>query len=123
MTHITIQELSTRKSTLSAALLVAGACIGGGMLAMPIQTAEAGFFPSLFMMGLCWIFMTFTGLLLVEATLWMKDRAHFSTMTTTFLGKWGNAICLIVYLFMNYASLVAYTAGGAALLDQWVQDL
>lgn len=116
-------EITSQKSSLSAALLVAGACIGGGMLAMPIQTAEAGFWPSLLMLGLSWVFMTFTGLLLVESTLWMKNRAHFSTLTTAFLGRWGNALCLIVYLFMNYASLVAYTAGGAALLDQWMIDL
>ncbi len=120
MSQTATRELASQKSFLSAALLVAGACIGGGMLAMPIQTAGAGFFPSLFMLSLSWIFMTFTGLLLVEATLWMKNNAHFSSLTTTFLGKWGNAICLVVYLFMNYASLVAYTSGGAALLDQWI---
>lgn len=117
------QAITSQKSFLSAALLVSGACIGGGMLAMPIQTAEAGFWPSLLMLGLCWVFMTFTGLLLVESTLWMKDKAHFSSLTSAFLGKWGNALCLVVYLFMNYASLVAYTAGGAALLDQWIIHL
>lgn len=122
MSQAATAELPLQKSFLSASLLVAGACIGGGMLAMPIQTAEAGFFPSLFMLALSWIFMTFTGLLLVEATLRMKNNAHFSSLTTTFLGKWGNALCLIVYLFMNYASLVAYTAGGASLLDQWIVD-
>jgi tyrosine-specific transport protein len=117
------QTQTSARSWLSASLLVAGACIGGGMLAMPIQTAEAGFFPSFLAMSLCWIFMTFTGLLLVEATLWIKDKAHFSTLAMTFLGRWGKTLCLIVYLFMNYASLIAYTAGGAALLDQWAIDL
>ncbi|MCC6127922.1 MAG: amino acid transporter [Chlamydiae bacterium] len=120
MSQTTSAELPLQKSNLSATLLVSGACIGGGMLAMPIQTAEAGFFPSILMLALSWVFMTFTGLLLVEATLWMKNSAHFSSLTTTFLGKWGNALCLVVYLFMNYASLVAYTAGGANLLDQWI---
>ena len=83
------------------------------MLAMPIQTAEAGFFPS-FLAVLCsWVFMCFTGLLLVEATLWVKEGAHFSTLATALLGKTGRSISLVVYLFMNYTSLVAYTAGGA----------
>ncbi len=121
---VSVEQTKTKaRSWLSASLLVAGACIGGGMLAMPIQTAEAGFFPSFLMMGLCWVFMTFTGLLLVEATLWMKDKAHFSSLAITFLGKWGKTLCLIVYLFMNYASLVAYTAGGAALLNEWTANL
>lgn len=112
-----------KKSHWSASMLVSGACIGGGMLAMPIQTAEAGFFVSLAMLFICWLFMAFTGLLLIESTLWFKDNAHFSSMSMSLLGQGGRALSLSVYLFMNYASLVAYTAGGAALLDQWLHNL
>jgi tyrosine-specific transport protein len=108
-----------KKSYWTASMLVSGACIGGGMLAMPIQTAEAGFFVSFFMLVVCWIFMAFTGLLLVESTLWFKENAHFSSLAMGLLGRWGRAMSLGIYLFMNYASLVAYTAGGAALIDSW----
>lgn len=104
-------------------MLVSGTCIGGGMLAMPIHTAEVGFSPSLLMLLISWGFMTFTGLLLVEATLWFKGNAHFSSMSMSLLGSGGRNLSLIVYLFMNYASLVAYTSGGAALLAPWIQAL
>jgi tyrosine-specific transport protein len=33
---------------LKGALLVAGTCMGGGMLALPVQMSQGGFIPSLF---------------------------------------------------------------------------
>ncbi|MES2272690.1 MAG: aromatic amino acid transport family protein, partial [Chlamydiota bacterium] len=47
-------------------LLVAGTSIGAGMLALPVVTASGGFLPALFVYFLCWLFMTCTGLLLLE---------------------------------------------------------
>jgi tyrosine-specific transport protein len=72
-----------------ATLLVSGTCIGGGMLALPVITAPAGFFPSLVLMGACWVFMTLTGLLLIEANLWMEEGAHITTMASRLLGRFG----------------------------------
>lgn len=107
----------------TATALISGTCIGGGMLAMPIQTAEAGFFLSFLGLFVCWIFMTFTGLLLVEATLWIRNETHFSSLSRILIGNWVKVIALIIYLFMNYASLVAYTSGGAALVNLWGESL
>jgi tyrosine-specific transport protein len=45
---------------LVAALLVAGTCVGGGMLALPVETGVIGFFPSLLIMVISWGFMTMT---------------------------------------------------------------
>jgi tyrosine-specific transport protein len=121
MTTLTQSDSLSQKSHWSASLLVAGTCIGGGILAMPVQTAQAGFFPSFLSLLICWIFMTFTSLLLVESTLWMKNNTHFSSLTNAILGRWGKFLSLSIYLFMNYASLIAYTAGGAALISEWMQ--
>lgn len=97
---------------LSATFLVTGTTIGGGMLALPVATGLNGFFPSIAVMALCWFCMTFTALLLLEATLWFAEGAHMVTMTTTLLGPIGRIVSAIIYLFICYASLVAYTAGG-----------
>lgn len=103
-----------KKSTLSAVLLVAGTCIGGGMLALPIATGISGFLPSLLVMAICWFSMTATALLLLEASLWMEEGAHIITMTSTILGRWGRRLSWVLYVFICYASLVAYAAGGGA---------
>lgn len=97
---------------LSAIFLVAGTCIGGGMLALPVATGLAGFFPSLVVMLLSWLMMTLTALLLLEVSLWMEEGVHVITMSSRLLGPFGKAVSWVLYLFICYASLVAYTAGG-----------
>lgn len=98
--------------TFNALFLVAGTCIGGGMLALPISSSASGFWPSVLMMFIACIFMTITGLLFLEATLWMKKEAHVISLSKELLNKYGQGICWAVYLFIGYASLVAYTSGG-----------
>lgn len=97
---------------LSAIFLVAGTCIGGGMLALPVATGLAGFIPSLAVMLLAWLMMTLTALLLLEVSLWMEEGVHVITMSSRILGPFGKAVSWVLYLFICYASLVAYTAGG-----------
>ena len=102
--------------TISAIFLVAGTCIGGGMLALPVATAINGFIPSTLIMLCAWLAMTCTALYLVEAGFWMKnDEAHLISMSKTLLGKPGAYTSWILYLFICYASLIAYTAGGGML--------
>lgn len=97
---------------LSALFLVAGTCIGGGMLALPVATGVSGFMPSIVMMILCWVSMTLTALLLLEVSMWMEDGVHIISMTSRILGVPGKMVSWCLYLFICYASLVAYTAGG-----------
>lgn len=97
---------------ISAMFLVGGTCIGGGMLALPIATGISGFVPSLVMMTVCWLAMTISALLLLEVSLWMEEGAHIISMTSKILGPTWKAIAWLVYLFICYASIVAYTAGG-----------
>ncbi len=116
-------QTSTKSKLWPATFLISGTCIGGGMLALPVQLAEAGFGLSLLGLMLCWAFMTYTGLLLVEATLWVKNEAHFSSLSRILIGNWAKVIALVVYLFMNYVSLIAYTAGGVSLVSSWAKSL
>jgi tyrosine-specific transport protein len=99
-------------STLSALFLVAGTCIGGGMLALPVATGMSGFIPSIAIMFVCWLAMTITALLLIEVTLWMEEGVHLISMTSRILGVPGKVVSWCLYLFICYASLIAYTAGG-----------
>ncbi len=113
--------MTHKRSTLSAMLLVGGTCIGGGMLALPIATGISGFWPSIAVMALCCFAMTITGLLFLEATLWFEEGAHIITMTTKILGPWGKWISWILFLFISYASLVAYAAGGGVQLSLFLK--
>lgn len=116
-------EREVRKgSVISALFLVAGTCIGGGMLALPVATGVSGFLPSILIMLACWLAMTITALLLLEASLWMDEGVHLITMTTRILGVPGRVVSWCLYLFICYASLVAYTAGGGVQVATAFKD-
>ncbi|HEY4832508.1 MAG TPA: aromatic amino acid transport family protein, partial [Waddliaceae bacterium] len=106
------RRVGHKRSMMSATFLVAGTCVGGGMLALPIATGISGFLPSIAVMAMCWFVMTFTALLLLEVSLWMEEGVHIITMTSRILGPMGRAVSWLLYLFICYASNVAYTAGG-----------
>jgi tyrosine-specific transport protein len=113
--------MTQKGSVLGGALLVAGSCIGAGMLALPILTGLTGFFPSMGTLFVAWGFMTFTGLLLVEVNGWFKGPVNLISMSEEALGTKGKIAAWGSYLFLFYSLLVAYvTASGSifsAILD------
>lgn len=108
--------MSQKGSVFGAVMLVAGTSIGGGILAFPVVTGETGFIPSIVMMLFGWAFMTVSALFLVEASLWMEEGSHILTMTSRLLGPLGKGCAWLLFLFISYASLVGYIAGGGRLV-------
>lgn len=106
---------------LGGTLLIAGTTIGGGMLALPVLTSRAGFFPSTLIFILCWLFMTCTGLLFFELALAMKEEANIVTMANTTLGKAGKIFAWVVYLFLFYCLTLAYIVGLGNLITDFFQ--
>lgn len=106
--------------TLSGTLLIAGTTIGAGMLGIPLVTAKAGFLPALGITTAVWLFMMATGLLYLEATLWMHEGANVLSMSRRFLGKSGKVLAGLVYLFLYYCLMVAYFAAGAPIFGAFL---
>lgn len=104
-------------SVLGGTLLIAGSCIGAGMLGLPILTGFAGFYPSLLMFFAAWLFMTTTGLMLVEVNGWFAGPVHLTTMVEKTLGVVGKILTLLLFLFLFYALLIAYVAASGQHLS------
>lgn len=98
-------------------LLVAGTSIGVGMLAQPIETATGGFIPAILLYVLCWLFMLGTGLLILEACIWMPKNANLITLSSRLLGKWGKRACWILYLFLFSCLMIAHIEGGGGVVS------
>ena len=107
-------------SVLGGALLISGSCIGAGMLGLPVLLGLCGFLPSLFLLFGSFVFMTFTGLLVVEVNGWFKKRVNFITMVETSFGNGGRVLTWILYLCLFYSLLVAYFAGGGKILANFL---
>jgi tyrosine-specific transport protein len=93
-------------------LLIVGTSIGGGMLALPVSTAEVGFTNSIFFLFFCWLVMTAGALLILEVNLRLPAGSNMISMAKTTLGLPGQIIAWITYLFLLYTLLSAYISGG-----------
>lgn len=116
-------------SLLGGILLIAGSCIGGGMLGLPILTGLAGFVPSLALFFISWLFMLLTGLLLIEVNGWFSHKSNIISMASHTLGQVGKILSWTLYLFLFYALLVAYISGSSTIFSHffgfshWVSSL
>jgi len=110
-------------SVVGAALLFAGTAIGAGMLALPAETAPAGFIPSELSLLLCWLFTYTTSLVTLEASWFVgQDRerfpegAGFLSMSKATLGAGGELATAGLFWFLLTSIIVAYTSGGGKLV-------
>lgn len=100
---------------LGGILLVVGTTIGAGMLALPIATAQLGFFGSLVLLVSCWAVMTACAFIFLEVNLWLPPNTNLISMAGATLGKGGQAVTWIAYLVLLYSIISAYIAGGGDL--------
>lgn len=107
--------MSKPGSVLGGMLLIAGSCIGAGMLALPILTGLSGFFPSIFAMLASCAFMTYTGLLLVEMCGWDYGEVHILSLAKESLGEGGRLIGWVTYVCLFYSLLVAYVSASGSV--------
>jgi tyrosine-specific transport protein len=104
-------------------LLVAGTTIGAGMLALPLVTGFAGFIPTVCLFLIYWCYMTFTAFLMLEVNLWLGERVNLITMARKTLGRGGETVAWITYLFLLYLLTTAYLAGGGPILIDFITTL
>lgn len=101
-------------------LLIIGTSIGGGMLALPIATAQLGFINAILALIVCWAVMTASALLILEVNLWHTINSNLISMAKTTLGLFGQIVAWISYLLLLYALLAAYISGGGDFLQHFL---
>lgn len=115
-------NLSDRSSrTLGATLLIAGCCIGAGMLGLPLVSLAPGFVPTVFMFFISWVFMALTGLLILEVNLRFGTGINLMTMAEKSLGKTAKYLVAFLFAFLFYCLLVAYISGTGAFILEFAQ--
>lgn len=125
---------------MGASLLFAGTAIGAGMLALPAETLDSGFIPTLSGLIICWIFTYTTSLATLEAS-WMALQlssaarstdassseagggSSFLSISRRALGMPGEIVTGVLFWFLLTAIVVAYTAEGGQLTSQIVDEL
>ncbi|MFC3908118.1 amino acid permease [Legionella dresdenensis] len=106
----------SKSKLIGGILLIVGTSIGGGMLALPVSTAEVGFTNSIFFLVTCWLVMTIGALLILEVNLRLPAGSNMVSMAKSTLGLPGQIIAWISYLLLLYTLLAAYISGGSDVL-------
>lgn len=109
--------------TLGSILLVAGTQIGAGMLALPITTAKGGFFYSILLFIISFLFMLLTLFLLLEANLYEESfEANIISMAKKRLGTFGQFVAWFAFLLLLYSVAAAYITAGGSLVAKLLQE-
>lgn len=102
--------------------MIAGTTIGAGMLALPLKTAAGGFFPSFVLFVMCFLFMTYSVFILLEANLMSEHpQANFISMAGERLGKGGQIAAWISFLLLLYSVSAAYMSAGGSLITALIE--
>mmetsp|Transcript_8440 Transcript_8440/g.31117 ORF Transcript_8440/g.31117 Transcript_8440/m.31117 type:complete len:621 (-) Transcript_8440:2985-4847(-) len=126
------EEVHTQGSVLGAIALVVGSSVGGGILALPVETAPAGFWPSASLLMGSYVFLSLEALLIAEVNIaCMKEKEQFpdryasqpghvisfKEMAERTLGKGASRFVSMIYLALSYTLLVAYIAKSGDILS------
>lgn len=104
-------------------LLISGITIGAAMLALPISTGMAGYWPALVIFVACWLLMYWTACLLLEVVLSFKSEVNLISMAQKTLGPVGAGVAWCGFLLLLYALLAAYMTGSGPLFAECYEDV
>ena len=117
-------EIKNSKSRLiGSACIIAGTCMGAGMLVLPLITAATGFVTASVLLILVALLMMATAFLIIEVNLHFAPGVNFGNMAKGTLGRWGQVVSWFSFLLLMYALTAAYTSQASTLLGLWLGDI
>ncbi len=96
-------------------LLVAGTCIGSGMIALPLVLAKLGIIPSAVLMVLTWLLMYYTSLVNLELNLQAGKGMSLGALGKHFSGPIAASIGKLSLKLLSYALLAVFLYAGASI--------
>lgn len=121
------QAMRNEGSVVGAAALISGCCIGAGILALPTATAPSGFLPSSAALGIAWLYMTISGLLIAELCINRMGQTGrlgvgLLELYKTNLSSTLSFVGIAAYLFLHYAVMTAYVSKGSENLATFLNS-
>ncbi|MFI0434688.1 MAG: amino acid permease [Parachlamydiaceae bacterium] len=111
-----IGRLNMKK--LGAILLIAGTCIGSGMIALPMVLAKIGLIPSLILMIIIWAFVYYTSLINLELNLQIGQGLPLGELGKRLSGKGAELIGIGSLKILSYSLLAVYIYGGSSIVQK-----
>lgn len=108
---------------LGSILLVAGCCIGAGMLGLPMAILSFGFLPSLIPLFFAWGYMNLSGCILLECYQGLNENIHLMGLFERTLGTWGKIACFFLFSILFYSILTAYISGTSIIISDAISQI
>jgi len=106
------------KRKTGAMLLIAGTCIGSGMIALPLVLAKLGIILSVALMLVVWFVMYYTSLINLQLNLSAGHGLTLGSLGRLFSGKYAEWIGIISLKLLSYSLLAVFIYGGASILKE-----
>lgn len=109
--------MKKQPSLFGGACIIAGVCVGAGMLGLPASGAGAWTIWTIIAITFTMLVMTFSGWLLLDVYKDYDLRASFNTVTQNILGNKMNVINNIAVYFVGGILLYAYITASGGILE------
>ena len=110
------------KKQTGAIMLVAGTCIGSGIIALPMLLAKIGIIPSIILMLVMWYVVYYTSLVSIEMNLQAGSGTTLGGLAKKYSGKIAEAIGTISFKILSYALMSVYIYGGTSILQKMLES-
>lgn len=107
---------------IGAILLVAGTCIGSGMIALPMVLAKLGLIPSVLLMLFIWFIMYYTSLVNLNLNLQAEEGLPLGRLGKLFSGKIAEWIGVISLKLLSYSLLAVFIYGGSSVFQKLLES-
>lgn len=108
------------KRKTGAILLIAGTCIGSGMIALPLVLAKLGIVLSVALMLAVWFVMYYTSLVNLELNLQAGHGLTLGALGRYYSGKRAEWIGIISLKLLSYSLLAVFIYGGSSILKELI---
>lgn len=105
---------------IGAILLIAGTCIGSGMIALPMVLAKLGLMLSILLMLAIWFIMYYSSLISLELNLQANQGLSLGELGRKFSGRTAELIGVISIKLLSYSLLAVYIYGGSSILRELI---
>jgi tyrosine-specific transport protein len=112
-----------KTSVITMSFVITGNLIGAGILALPVQTGLAGFWPSVLGSVVMWAMMLTTAMILAaQPALTASETADLPSFFQQELGVVGKWITIVANMIILYGLLTAYLAASGSIIGSLAQN-
>ena len=102
---------------IGATILIAGGCIGSGIIALPIVLAKIGLISSIVIMLLSWMLIYFSSIINLELHLQVGRGVTLGELGKKFSGKIAQSIGIISFKILSFSLASVYIYGGTSIMQ------